>query len=102
MIIVTPGFIRLSCVSYKRFVEIPVVLSDTNKYDGQATDFPCSGAVAQAAERGGRCGKGIASTPDTNPRTTDQRSLISPRAPPSTGIMGSSECYWNGTTSIPA
>ena len=47
-------------------MEIPVVLSDTNKYDGQATDFPGSGAVVQAAGRGGRCGKGIASRPDTN------------------------------------
>ena len=83
-------------------MEIPVVLSDTNKYDGQATDFPGNKAIARAAGGDRRCGKGIASTPDTNPRTTDQRSLTSPRALPSTGIMGPSECYRNGTTSIPA
>ena len=83
-------------------MEIPVVLSDTNKYDGQATDFPGSRAIARAAARDRICGKGIASTPDTNPRTTDQRSLTPPRALPSTGIMSLSECYWNGTTSIPA
>lgn len=48
MIIVTlTVFIGLRCVPHYRCVKIAVALSDTNKLDEQATDFPGNPAIAE-------------------------------------------------------